>query len=115
MRQLAIVAAVSVLAGAIAWPALAADVRAGADTPAGKAGQVILDAAKGQTYIEAFARTNSPTNPFGVDLAGVAGAIGAKGRCISCKVSAWPTNRYPPGTRQLDNFPKMRSCVGRSK
>ena len=79
MRQLAIVAAVSVLAGAIAWPALAADVRAGADTPAGKAGQVILDAAKGQTYIEAFARTNSPTNPFGVDLAGVAGAIGAKG------------------------------------
>ncbi|MDR3470219.1 MAG: hypothetical protein P4M09_00755 [Devosia sp.] len=69
--------ALALLAAVAPLPALAADAPADADSSVGKAGQLILDAAGGRTYIEAFAKTNSPTNPFGLDLAAIAAAIGA--------------------------------------
>ena len=58
-------------------PALAADPIAEPDSPIGRAGQVILDAVASRTYAEAFAKSRSPTNPFGIDLEKVAAAAGA--------------------------------------
>jgi hypothetical protein len=69
--------ALVVLAVAAPLPVMAGDAPADPATPIGKAGQLILDAAGGRTYIEAFAKTSSPSNPFGIDLTAVAAAVGA--------------------------------------
>ena len=72
-----VVTCIALLAATVSWSALGAEAPADPASAVGKAGQAILDATKGQTYIEAFAKTNSPTNPFGIELKAVATAIGA--------------------------------------
>ncbi|MGN6102985.1 MAG: hypothetical protein ACTHOR_17740, partial [Devosia sp.] len=62
---------------ALSVPALAAGPAA-PGTPVDKAGQVILEAVAGRSYAEAFAKSQSPTNPFGIDLDRVAAAAGAE-------------------------------------
>jgi len=62
---------------AMPLPAVAADPVADPASPVGKAGQVILDAVAGRSYADAFAKSQSPSNPFGIDLDKVAAAVGA--------------------------------------
>gem|GEM_PF-4325186 len=86
--------------------ATAADSAADPKSPIGRAGQVILDAVHGRTYIEAFAVTNSPTNPFGVDLGAVAGALGAN-------AVAGGTTGAVAGEGQLSILPQFNTPLAR--
>ncbi|HEY4202187.1 MAG TPA: hypothetical protein VGM83_16660 [Devosiaceae bacterium] len=59
-------------------PAAAVDAPAADGTPAAKVGAVVLAAAAGRTYDEARQAAGAADNPYGVDLAAVVAAAGAK-------------------------------------
>ena len=61
---------------ALVSPVLATNSAADPASAVGKAGQVVLDAVAGRTYLQAFVKSHSPVNPFGIDLAAVAHSAG---------------------------------------
>jgi len=65
-----------VLLAMLPLPAWAADPIADPASPVGIAGQFIVDAAGGQSYEDAYARTRSDYNPYGIDLDALVAKLG---------------------------------------